>query len=237
MPTPERIAVALSGGVDSRVLAHRLREAGHRLLALHASGPHVPTRETAWAQEWCQRMGIPMRVVTFDPLPHVATNDRERCYRCKHALYTLLTREAGQRILYDGSNADDTRAFRPGMRALAELGIQSPLATDHLSKAHIRAYARTHAVGWPDQPSRPCLITRFAYEIAPTRGQLATLERLEDRLATGGLTDFRLRMDTTGMWLQVPPAELALAHDVTKHLPDIPIVRATETISGYHDTR
>lgn len=146
------LAVAFSGGLDSRFLCHAARLCGCDVLALHARGPH----HSAGRERAGRAMGAgelpPLLLVDFDPLalPEVAANSRERCYGCKKGLIATLRmalreteseRDESRRLLCDGSNADDLRAFRPGLRALAEAGVRSPLAEAGLSKETIRALA------------------------------------------------------------------------------------------------
>lgn len=129
-------AIAFSGGLDSRFLCHAALLCGSRVLALHAQGPHIAAQESAEAQDWARRRGLPLRLVHYSPLPlaEVAANSRERCYACKRGLMAALratlalTGQDAPCTLCDGTNADDMRAFRPGLRALKEAGVRSPLA-------------------------------------------------------------------------------------------------------------
>lgn len=208
-----RMAVALSGGLDSRFLCHMALAAGCDVLALHAAGPHVPPAESEAARRWARERGLRVLEVPYDPLalPEVAANSCERCYACKRGLLAALRRalaaagEAG-RILCDGGNADDLRAFRPGLRAVAEAGVRSPLALAGLDKNSIRALARATGLERPDQAARPCLLTRLAYGLRPRARLLARLARAEAALAAldesdreahgpeGGFGEFRLRL-------------------------------------------
>lgn len=208
-----RLAVALSGGLDSRFLCHMALASGCDVVALHGEGPHVPAGESAAAREWAQARGL--RILTFvhDPLalPEVAANSRERCYACKRALIagmrgTLAAAGEAGRALCDGGNADDQRAFRPGLRAVAEARVRSPLAEAGLTKAAIRELARATGLDRPDQAARPCLLTRLAYGMRPDAALLARLAAAEAALAAldaadrgargpeGGFGDFRLRL-------------------------------------------
>lgn len=208
-----RMAVALSGGLDSRFLCHAARLCGCEVTALHARGPHVPPTESAAALDWARRTGLTLLTVDFDPLPlpEVARNDRQRCYACKRglvaALRQCLAEEGLARLpLCDGSNADDLHAFRPGLRALAEAGVLSPLAEASLHKTELRALAAATGLEQPYQQARPCLLTRLAYGLAPDAATLARLAAAEAALAAlPGMfcTDFRLRL--------TPAPELHLA--------------------------
>lgn len=184
------LVVAFSGGIDSRFLSHAALLSGCDVLAVHARGPHIPAGESAHALAWARRRGLPLLVVDFDPLslPEVSTNSRQRCYACKMGLLAaigLALAQAGQqgRVLCDGSNADDLVAFRPGLRALQEAGVVSPLAESGMDKAAIRAAARATGLDDPDQRARPCLLTRLAYGLEPDADVLARLAAAEEALA------------------------------------------------------
>ena len=195
------LAVAFSGGLDSRFLCFALRRAGCDVLALHASGPHVPGAESAAARRWARAQGLPLLEVRYDPLslPQVAANSRERCYACKRALLRTLRQAlraaGGCRILCDGGNADDLPAFRPGQRAVREAGVLSPLALAGLRKQDLRRLGADWGLDDPQQAARPCLLTRLAYGLRPEPALLARLAAAEaDLAAVPGLGDFRLRL-------------------------------------------
>ena len=196
------LVIAFSGGIDSRFLCHAALLCGCDVLAVHARGPHVPPEESASALAWADARALPLLVVDFDPLslPEVAANSRQRCYACKQGLLAAIARALihseevgcatpagkgshGSRLLCDGSNADDLTAFRPGLRALKEAGVLSPLAEAGMSKAAIRAAARAVRLDNPDQRARPCLLTRLAYGLSPEKDVLRRLACAESCLA------------------------------------------------------
>ena len=199
-----KLAVAYSGGLDSRFLCHAALLCGCDVLAVHVFGPHIPPQESAGATAWAQQRGLPLRTARFDPLalPEVAANSQQRCYGCKTGLVSLLRgelaalAEQGQgRVLCDGTNADDLQAYRPGLRALEEGRVRSPLAEAGLSKADIREAASATGLDRPDQRARPCLLTRMAYGMRPDAATLVRLATAEAELAeVGPLGDFRLRL-------------------------------------------
>lgn len=192
------LTVAFSGGLDSRFLVHMALRAGLRVRALHAQGPHVPPRESQWAAQWAHSVGADFASIDFNPLEvaGVADNGPERCYYCKQALLATIKAHLmpHQDLLCDGTNADDLVAHRPGLRALREASICSPLAHWNLTKAHIRHWAKSTGMDRADQRARPCLLTRFAYGMPPTRDMLHTLAATEAALEDMGLQDFRLRL-------------------------------------------
>ncbi len=189
--------IAVSGGVDSRFLARVAWTGGLDAVAVLFVGPHISPADHAYALEWLRRSGHPFHVVPVDPFTsrEVSANTRERCYYCKRLLFAQLAAvAAARRCAFDGSNASDACSFRPGRRALAEFGIRSPLAEAGLFKPDIRLLARAIGLDWPDQPSRPCLLTRIAYGLPPSRELLARIGAAEDALAALGLIEYRLRV-------------------------------------------
>ena len=199
-----RIAVAYSGGLDSRFLCHAALLCGCEVLAVHVFGPHIPPQESAGATAWAQQRGLPLLTARFDPLtlPEVENNSPQRCYGCKTGLVNLLRGELAAiaeqgpgSVLCDGTNADDLQAYRPGLRALEEGRVRSPLAEAGLAKTAIREAARATGLDRPDQRARPCLLTRMAYGMRPDAATLKRLAAAEDELAEAGtLGDFRLRL-------------------------------------------
>ena len=215
-----RVAIAYSGGLDSRFLCHAALLCGCDVLAVHVYGPHIPPQESAGAAAWAQKRGLPLHTARFDPLAlhEVEYNSPQRCYGCKTGLIALLRAELAHvaqtdlgRVLCDGTNADDLQAYRPGLRALTEGDVRSPLAEAGLTKAQVREAARATGLDRPDQRARPCLLTRLAYGMRPDAATLARLASAEADLAllgaadscsdeaadedcAGALGDFRLRL-------------------------------------------
>lgn len=211
------LAVALSGGLDSRFLLHMAQKAGVALCAVHAQGPHIPATESAWARQWAADRGIDVLVLDIDPLQleGVRDNSPQRCYYCKQYLLRAMRAAlkdltpAARWCLCDGTNADDCHSHRPGLRALQEEGIRSPLAECAVDKAHIRHWAALTGLEQPDQAARPCLLTRLAYGMQPSHALLHNLAQCEAALTAAGLTDFRLRL-TPAPLLQSTPLTPAL---------------------------
>lgn len=243
---------AVSGGIDSRTLFAFARSLGLDVTAIHMRGPHVGNRETMTAERWLENLSAPYRVVEADPLvlPEVAGNDPLRCYHCKRLLFTVVLDHAAGRPVVEGSHADDMRAYRPGMKALAELGVKSPFAAAGFTKADIRALARELSLLDPDQPSRPCLLTRYAYGLSADASGLRRLARAEDTLAELGFVDFRLRLckaceqgGRARRLLQLAENErerfVRREGEVLSALAGLDMepdeIRFSETVSGFHD--
>ena len=209
----EPCLVAVSGGLDSRFLAAMARRSAPAAAAVFFSGPHLTPGERDWARQWLAQWGGPWRELAFDPLElqAVRAGDRLRCYHCKAAAFSQALALAGQLgagVVVEGSNRSDREAWRPGMQALAELGVQSPLDAAGLRKEEIRAAARILGLERWDQPARPCLLTRLPYGLSPRPELLAELGWAEDAMARLGLGDFRVRLKAGGgCAVQLGPGE------------------------------
>lgn len=248
------VAVAYSGGLDSRFVVHMAKRAGLAVRALHVFGPHIPAHEHAYAVGWAERSGAPLTVINLDPLdmPALRANPPDRCYHCKKAVFTALRGAAGGLPLCDGTNASDLGEYRPGLRALAELGIHSPLAGTGMTKEDIRAVGRATGLEKPDQAAQPCLLTRFGYGETLTPSLLLAVDAAEaavrKALASRGYGNaaFRVRFEGAA----APALHLArqafsnamsppLREDLetalkTTGFPDAPI-RLMNSLSGYFD--
>lgn len=209
-------ALAFSGGTDSAFLLWAALEAGAEVRPYFIDTPFQPRWERQGAERLCHQLGVPLTVLEADPLgrPEIQSNPANRCYHCKRLLFTTLCRAAaedGLPLLWEGTNASDDAADRPGMKALAELGVESPLRLCGLTKAEIRA--RSRAAGLPtwDKPSYACLATRFPTGREITPEELARVERGEQILMGLGFSDLRLRLRDWGALLQLPKGQHAAA--------------------------
>lgn len=254
-----RFALAYSGGLDSRFIAHAAQRAGLAPLLLHIRGPHIPPMETMFARRWAAWRGLTLRELSVDPLglPAVAAGDRERCYQCKSLLFASIRGETEGLLLCDGTNASDGQSYRPGLKALRELDVASPLAMAGLGKTDVRALAELSGLEHPGQRARPCLLTRLNYGLRPTPERLKTLaaaERAVFELLRGLYADhwpdFRLRLTTEQCWelhMRAVPTSAALSlHASELHARLVQVVREAtgiqvacvvemETLSGYFD--
>ncbi|MGA9756072.1 MAG: ATP-dependent sacrificial sulfur transferase LarE [Desulfobaccales bacterium] len=207
-----RAALLFSGGLDSSLLlAAAAKVLGPGLTAITFTGPHTVPGELAAAWALARRCRVDHVVRKFDPLalPEFRHNRRERCYACKQAIITRaweIAAARGHAVLWDGTNVDDLADFRPGFRALRELGVESPLLTAGLGKAGIRALSRD--LGLDDQrPAQSCLATRFPYDTELTEADLARVGRGEAWLRRRGYSRVRLRVRGDRARLELAPEE------------------------------
>lgn len=206
--------LAFSGGVDSRLLAFLASQWALDYKLVFFSGPHISPAAREWALQSLTSFGLPHLVQTKDPLQdsRVAANTKQRCYYCKQHLFQSVAAKAQNKQIniLEGTHLSDLQGHRPGWLALQELKVFSPFLSAGLDKADIRLAARYAGLQHPDQPSRPCLLTRFAYSLSPSHGLLARLGLAEDRLQELGLSCFRLRITAPGsFYLQIDSREKA----------------------------
>ena len=193
------LMVAYSGGVDSAFLAataHRIL--GDRMLAVLADSASLARRDLEQAIEFARSIAMPLRVIQTEELdkPDYARNHADRCFHCKDELFTAmqsLSAKLGFTHITYGMNADDTRDYRPGQRAAREHAVFAPLADAGLTKAEVRALAKTAGYQLWNRPAAPCLSSRVEYGLPVTREVLEQVERAEESLRRLGFTEFRVR--------------------------------------------
>lgn len=217
------VGVAFSGGVDSAWLLHEAVRYAGRTAAYFVRTPFQPDFELEDAADTARRLGARLTVIDFDILtaPAVAANPPDRCYYCKKALFTRLLAAAeadGFSLVADGSNASDDSGDRPGMRALGELGVCSPLRECGVTKGEIRRLAAEAGLPVWNKPSYACLATRIPAGTAITRKDLARVARGEAAFAAAGLSDFRLRLRGGDGLLQVRREQMDLARRLLPEL-------------------
>ena len=211
-----RCALGFSGGVDSAYLLYAGVKAGADIRPYFIKTAFQPAFELADAQKLAQGLGVEVTVLELDALadPRVAANPADRCYFCKQNLFRTLKERAiadGYPVLLDGTNASDEAGDRPGMRALAELSVRSPLRECGLTKAEIRARSREAGLFTWDKPAYACLATRVPAGETITADILARVEGAEDALFRLGYTDFRVRVFHGAARLQLPRGQMERA--------------------------
>ena len=195
-----RVAVAFSGGVDSVLLLKTAHDVlGDGALAFTAVSPAFPRWEREEAVEFCRSEGIRQILIESHEMDAEGyrENPKNRCYLCKLALFSSLKEAAAEHgcaYLADGTNADDSGDYRPGMKALAEMGIRSPLKEAGLTKQEIRQLHRMLGLPFAEKPSYACLATRFCYGQTITAEKLSMVEQAEDVLRGLGIEQERVRI-------------------------------------------
>lgn len=214
-----KAALGFSGGVDSSYLLYAGVQTGADIHPYYIKTAFQPQFELDDAERLCAQLGVPLTVLELDVLKNeaVTANPPDRCYHCKTALFGALSTRAladGYTLLLDGTNASDDAGDRPGMRALKELHVYSPLRECGLTKAEIRRLSREAGLFTWDKPAYACLATRIPSGDAITAEKLLATERAEAFLFSLGLTDFRVRNYRGAARLQFPEAQLnaVLAH-------------------------
>ncbi|MCR5666488.1 MAG: ATP-dependent sacrificial sulfur transferase LarE [Eubacterium sp.] len=241
----QSVAVAYSAGVDSTFLLHAAREAlGERVLALTAVLYSVPEREVKEAIEYCGKHRIRHKVVELNELtiPGFADNPKDRCYLCKKALFSHMKEMAeqmGARELVEGSNADDTRDYRPGMKAISELGIKSPLLEHSFTKDEIRRLSRHFGLPTWDKPSYACLSSRIPYGELITADKLKMIEEAEEFMMELGFSQVRVRMHRDIARIEVEIDQLSkimeddIRQKIYKRLKEIGFSYITVDLGGF----
>ena len=222
-----KAALGFSGGVDSSYLLYAALQCGADVRPYYIKTAFQPEFEFADAQRLCRQLGVEMTVLELDALadPAVAANPANRCYYCKTVLFGTLAKRAladGYAVLLDGTNASDDAGDRPGMQALRELSVLSPLRVCGLTKARIRELSREAGLFTWDKPAYACLATRVPTGEPITAEKLEKTERAETYLFSLGLTDFRVRYFAGAARIQVPEAQLPqLLQNRTKILSEL----------------
>jgi uncharacterized protein len=212
----DSVVVAYSGGVDSAYLAYiASRTLGDRAVAVTADSPSYPEHHRQLAIRIARDFGLRHEIIHTSELerPEYRANPANRCYYCKHELYTHLARIAELRhaIVVDGNNADDRGDYRPGRQAAREFGVRSPLDDVDLTKDEIRELSRRAGLPTWDQPASACLSSRIPYHTEVTDEKLRTIERAEEALRALGFQVFRVRHHDELARIEIARNEMARA--------------------------
>lgn len=209
------VAVAFSGGVDSTFLLRAAHDAlGDKAIAVTLSSSLFPHRELDDAQTFCRDNSITQIIIHIDELAIDGFRDNppDRCYLCKRELFTRMLETArthGLAHVVEGSNMDDLGDYRPGLKAIDELDIKSPLRAAGLTKAEIRALSRELGLKTWEKPSYACLASRFVYGERITPEKLIMVERAEGLLLSMGFTQMRVRIHGTLARIELLPEDFS----------------------------
>lgn len=239
-------ALAFSGGCDSAlllaVLARLRQEKSFPLLAVHIQTP----LQTAAEAERCRKLAdrFQVELLTLSPdvmtLPAVCANSRDRCYHCKKTIFTALCRTAEAHqitLVMDGTNADDAKEYRPGRKALAELGIFSPLAEAGLTKLNVRRLAEEYGLQEAFLPSSACLATRFPYDVPLTEEALQRVALAEDFLRRFIAGQLRVRVHGDLARIEVEPQDfqtvISAGKAITEAFKEFGFIHTSLDLTGF----
>ncbi|MCQ2575888.1 MAG: ATP-dependent sacrificial sulfur transferase LarE [Treponema sp.] len=208
-------AIAFSGGVDSTFLAKVAHQVlGDKMIAITLVANSFPKRERNDAIDFCKKEGIPQLEIEYDELsvPGFKENPVDRCYLCKKELFKMVksaAKERGISVVCEGSNMDDTGDYRPGLRAIKEMGVKSPLQYAELTKQEIRNLSKEYNLPTWDKPSLACLATRFVYGETITKEKLIMVGKAEQLLVDLGFRQMRVRLHGTMARIELLPEDFA----------------------------
>ena len=240
----KKAAVAFSGGVDSSFLLNAAKDAlGQDVIALTADVVSFPRRELEEAEKFCLTRGIPFLKVAVDQLSleGFAENPADRCYICKKALFGALIKKAkdlGFSCVIEGTNADDADDYRPGLRAVRELGMESPLLDFGWTKEEIRKASCVMGLPTWNKPAMACLATRVPCGEPVTKEKLALIEKAEEQLFDLGLSKLRVRISGGDLArIEVEKEEMDhlfdIKDEVVSRLEELGFRYVTMDLSGY----
>ena len=238
------VAVAFSSGVDSTFLLKVAHDVlGDKAIAVTATSCFFPKRESNEAEEFCKSNGIKQIIVVSDELaiPEIRQNPANRCYLCKKDLFTKLinlAKQNGAAFVCEGSNMDDLGDYRPGLKAVSELDVKSPLRECQLYKEEIRELSKLLGLPTWNKPSFACLASRFVYGEEINEKKLTMVEKAEQALLELGFKQLRVRIHGENLArIEVNPAELeklfSLRETISQKLKEAGFAYVTMDLQGY----
>ena len=218
-----RVALGFSGGVDSSYLLYAGRHYGADIKPYYIKTAFQPQFELEDAIRMAKSLGTQLTILETDILKNadVVKNSPQRCYYCKNALFGLLRERAaadGYTVCIDGTNASDDAADRPGMQALRDMKVLSPLQACGITKEEVRRLSREAGLFTWDKPAYACLATRVPADTAITAEALSKIERAEEALLALGFSDFRVRMLQGAARLQLPEGQFERAMGMRREI-------------------
>ncbi|MBQ9303214.1 ATP-dependent sacrificial sulfur transferase LarE [Butyrivibrio sp.] len=239
------LAVGFSGGVDSSFLLAVAHEVlGEKVIAVTGADASVPERELKEAEKFCSDRGIKHIICRVDPLSEdgYRHNGPDRCYFCKHGIFSevkKIAEENGIAYMAEGSNMDDMGDYRPGLKAVAELSVKSPLREAKLTKEDIRLISRAMGLPTWSKPAYACLASRFVYGEEITEEKLHMIDQAEQFLIEHGFFEERVRLHGNIARIEVPAKDITrLASDeireaVYERFKELGFMFVTIDMKGY----
>ncbi len=220
-----KIALAFSGGVDSSYLLYAASALGCDVTAYCARSQFQPAFELKEAQLLADQLNTRLVFLDLDALadPRIAANPADRCYYCKHRIFGRILEAAradGYEVLIDGTNASDDAEDRPGMRALQELKVLSPLRICQIPKKEVRRLSKIAGLFTWDKPAYACLATRIPTDTSITAGDLHRVEKAEAALMAMGFSDLRVRLMGSTAKLQLPLDQMSKAAERAQEITE-----------------
>jgi len=237
------VAVAFSGGVDSTfLLAYAQKILGNRVVAMTVSTPYVAGWEEKEAGELAAGLGVQHKVLEHPIFEDIIDNPPQRCYLCKHHIFSSILEEAkkeGFEHVVDGTNVDDYKDIRPGIRALRELGVASPLADAQITKEEIRQYSKEMDLPTWNKPAYACLLSRIPFHTRIRQELLDRIEQAERLVREAGFPAARVRTHEDIARIEVPPGQLkdflekASADKLIRRMKELGYRYVTLDLEGY----
>ena len=239
------VVVAFSSGVDSTFLLKTAHDVlGERAVAVTARSCSFPARELNEAKAFCESENIEQIIVDSEELSidGFSQNPKNRCYLCKRELFTKIlqvAKEHGLAYVAEGSNMDDNGDYRPGLTAVAELGIKSPLREAQLTKAEIRELSKEMGLPTWDKQSFACLSSRFVYGETITEEKLSMVDKAEQRLLDMGFRQVRVRIHGNIARIEIDPSQFSemikpeIARPLAEYLHGLGFMYVSLDLDGY----
>ena len=210
------VCVAYSGGVDSTLVASlAFEQLGEKAIAITGVSPALAKKLLDEAKSQAKWIGIHHLEIETSELdqPNYNKNPKNRCFACKKELHKhtqYLSKKLNYKIVCDGVNLDDLKDYRPGIEAAKEAGVISPLAKFKFSKQDIRDISKALGFPWWDKPAQPCLSSRFPYGHRITNERLNMVEKAEEYIKKGGISEVRVRCQGSTARIEIPQDELKI---------------------------